>query len=213
MNCLIWKCHSVRVLKLSIKHKSHVIHDIRGSTQSRNDAVKKIYFDNELRKSIKQYIFKNSGNEIDFQDILDRSIIAMVNNVMDGSLVELTTSINGYIFSISKNLWLAELRKRKNNPVSSGVITDDIMKGSVEGPERSFLSKEKRILVNGVLKHLGSKCKEVLYLWSHGFKMEEIAQKVGYKSKAMARKKKCLCMKELLLYIEKHPHLKEQFRP
>ena len=55
------------------------------------------------------------------------------------------------------------------------------------------------------MNHLKSNCKQVLMYWAGGYNMSEIAQLVGYKSEGMARKKKCECYKELIVWLEAHP--------
>lgn len=55
-----------------------------------------------------------------------------------------------------------------------------------------ILSEEKRTLLLNVLSHIGKNCKEVLMYWANGYAMDEIAQKLNYKSEGMVRKKERL---------------------
>ena len=42
--------------------------------------------------------------------------------------------------------------------------------------------------------------------------MSEIAEKLGYKSEGVVRKKKSECMKELLTFLNGNPQIKEALR-
>ena len=52
---------------------------------------------------------------------------------------------------------------------------------------------------------LGAACQKVLQMWQLSYSMKEIAEELGYKNDAVARKKKRLCMKKLLEILEEAP--------
>ena len=73
-----------------------------------------------------------------------------------------------------------------------------------------LIKGDRAEILNKVLSQMKVKCKEVLMHWSSGYKMQEIATLLGYKSDGVARKKKSECMKQLLAYLADKPYIKQQ---
>lgn len=60
---------------------------------------------------VKKYILKNSGSKHEAEDIFQEALIIFCRKVNEPQF-ELRCSINTYIFSVCKLLWLDELKKR-----------------------------------------------------------------------------------------------------
>ena len=63
-------------------------------------------------KTIRRYIRANRGSNEDARDIFQEVLMVVYRKMRNGSLT-LTCSLGTYLVSVSKLLWLKELRKRK----------------------------------------------------------------------------------------------------
>ena len=110
---------------------------------------------------------------------------------------------------ICRYLWFQRFREiekdenKKNRPNSEADWID---------PEIKLVQKDQNEQLNLLLGQLPIPCRKVLELWKLGYSMDEIAQRVGYKSAGVARKKKYQCMQKLMQLIETHPGWKNVIR-
>ena len=120
-------------------------------------------------------------------------------------------NIHSYLVGIGKNVWFKIIADNKKHSTVEIDMKENIFI-EAEEPEQLYLLGEKKEQLHAVLENIGKNCKEVLMLWSLNYKMAEIAQALHYKSEQMARKKKCICLKELLLYLEANPHIANELK-
>ena len=188
-----------------------VIEKIRGSESNRNEAIRELVRDSALKNKIKAYIINNSGNGVDAETIFHDTIVTFVKTVFTKHDFVLSVHLHGYLIGTARNLWMNALRKKKRNvtvPIEHASNTVD------GGSNMDLLLKgERGRILQLVLNQMRKNCKDVLMFWASGFKMDEISVKLGYKSGAVAKKKKSECMKELYSYLSENPHIKERIRP
>ena len=182
---------------------------IRGDSTSRKSAIMSLANDEVLRNSVKKHIQRNSGSSTDADTIFNDMIVVFIKIVHNKEILKIETNLHAFLMGIAKNLWYNELKKKhRRNTVDLDKIKPPVDKNI---PQVELLIKEDRArLLTAILDQMKVRCKEVLMYWSAGYKMKEIALKLGYKSEGMARKKKSECMKELLTYLADKPHLKSQ---
>lgn len=185
-----------------------IIQGIRGTEKDRAAIVHFIYKDSRLRQSIKQYVLNHYGNEDDAQILFDDMIVQFIKSVFSKPDFKLEGELSAYLMGIAKHLWYAESKKRMKlkqwDPIESNEFVDH-ESNSLE----HMLSLEKRELLASILAKIGKNCKEVLMYWANGFSMDEIVLKLDYKSEGMVRKKKSICLKELIGFVQKHPEIKQ----
>lgn len=167
-----------------------------------NESLQALY--NKLLPTLERYILKNSGTVQDARDVFQDAILITYRRVYESEF-ELTSSIETFIFSVSKKKWLYELRKRKDVLPVMDVMDDS------EGNDASLalINHEK---VNLFLKYLGSLtggCKDVMELFFEGYKMKEIAKKLKFSSEGYARKRKHDCQGKLIKAIKNDPLFNE----
>ena len=188
-----------------------IIDKIRGNESNRNSAVRELVRDSILKNKIKAYVVNNSGDVIDAETIFHDAIVTFVKKVFTQRDFQLTSHLHGYLVGVARNLWMNALRKKKRNvtvPIDHASNTDD------GGDNMKLLLKgERGKILQLVLNEMRKNCKDVLMYWASGFKMQEISEKLSYKSEAVVRKKKSECMKELYNYLSENPHIKERIRP
>lgn len=179
---------------------------LRGSPEQRQKAIRIIVTDQKLKSEIMTYVSKQSGQPDDALAIFHDSVIVFAKKIFTDRNLVINTSHSAYIFGIAKNLWLLHIRKEKKYALHT--VSDDV-EPEKQGEDfaNMLFKKEKISLLHEVLNHLISPCKEVLLYWAGGYSMEEIAGKLGYKTEGVARKKKFLCFKFLLDWLESRPDI------
>lgn len=140
---------------------------------------------------IDAYIRKNNGTVHDAKDVFQQALLVFYKNCLKPDFT-LTSTIGTYLFSVSKNLWLKELR---DNKVKFSSNLPDFIP-DVEGD-----SCEKEVLINKMLQaidRLTDNCKKLIRLY-HFQKMpwSEIMQTMDYKNEHTARNQKYKCLKKL----------------
>lgn len=191
---------------------ANITQRIRGSAESRTKAIQDLAKDKDLYKKIESHILKNSGSKADVLAVVDDAIIVFVKKILNDKSFKLESHPHAYLMSVSRNLWLNELRKRKRHGTEE--LGDNIQqKEEAENQETLIITEEIYDKLRDVLDLLGKNCKEVLLLWGAGYKMAEIAVELGYKDDRVARKKKSICFKQLTDYLEDNPGIKDLLRP
>lgn len=188
-----------------------IITAIRGNENERRKAITFLAKDKNLKNKIFAYVVKNSGDKQDAEMVFDDMIVAFIKVIFNNPSFELSTHLHGYLMGVAKFTWMNILRKKKRN------VTVDIEDVHIPGLQEEshlelMIKGEKGKLISKILDRMKVRCKEVLMYWSGGFKMTEIAEKLGYKSEGVARKKKSECMKELLTFLNGNPEIKEALR-
>ncbi|MFC2138546.1 RNA polymerase sigma factor [Bacteroidota bacterium] len=160
---------------------------------------------NKYYNEIRQFIIKNSGEEEDAKDVFQESIIVLYRQLKKKSL-ELTCTINTYLFSICKYIWFKQLKKRKPN-LNSDYNLDEILEYDDEF-EVVVADNEKFELYQCYFKKLPEDCQKVLQLYIENKSIKEIAQEMGF-TENYAKKRKFTCKEFLVKNIKNDPKFKE----
>jgi len=153
---------------------------------------------------VRKYVLNNSGSTDDVSDVFQDSIIILYNQIIENNL-NLTTDLKGYFYSIARNVWSAQLRKKQR--------TTELEFDVVEEEDVGDLSREilERV-VNRAFQKLPKDQQKVLKLFSEGQTFEMIAKKLDLVSEGNARKKKFKCKESLLDLIKEDPEYQEYLR-
>ena len=136
------------------------------------------------------------------QDAFQDAILDFNDNIVSGKLVELTASVKTYVFQIGKFKIINILKKEKrltyhdNLQMIKGKEFEDFM-----DDENNAYTQEQ---ISNAINQLPEDCQEVLRL--HYFKeydMDSIAREMNYKNADTAKSKKSICMKKLLVELNK----------
>ncbi|MFN8286970.1 MAG: sigma-70 family RNA polymerase sigma factor [Chitinophagales bacterium] len=154
------------------------------------EAFKVLYRD--YFKMVEYFILKNSGTVTDAEDIFQEVMIVLFNKSHDKQFA-LSCSIKTYIYSVSRNLWLKQLRKH-----SKQVSITDYEKYEAIPLEEEELDEENLNKVTRALEKLGEGCRKILLLFYYQKKnMEEIAREMGYTNADNAKNQKYKCLQHL----------------
>jgi len=186
-----------------------IIEGIRIGTVTRRKAILSLTADNDLRTKIHRYIRNHSRLHPEAETIYNDIIVSFIKIVHTRAIFKLDRPLHDDLMGIVKNLWYYEIRKRTKDS------TADIDKVAEEQDEsitavNILIKSDRAEILYKVLSQMKVKCKKVLMLWPSGYKTQEIATLLNYKSNGVARKKKSECLKQLLAYLADKPYIKQQ---
>ncbi|SFU20188.1 RNA polymerase sigma factor, sigma-70 family [Algoriphagus locisalis] len=169
------------------------VQDIRKGDKEK---LEKIYSDN--RDHFLTFARKYQLHDEQIKDIYQESIIVFYENILDGKLVTLQSSIKTYLFAIGKYKLIQYLRKEEKYDVFPFEEKDLLDHISIqEMPSEEELDGKTAVLRTG-LRQLGPKCQEVLRMFYYeGKKLEEIQMQLGYESKDTVKSQKSRCIRQL----------------
>jgi RNA polymerase sigma factor (sigma-70 family) len=171
--------------------------------RSQDEKVLNWLYDNYF-KAVKNHVLGNSGSDEDVSDVFQDSIIVLYNQITNDNL-HLTTDLKGYFFGIARNVWSAQLRKKRKTTELETDLADD------DGTEETSDLVLERIISRAFQK-LKTDQQMILNLFSDGLSYEEIAIKMNLKNETYARRKKYLCKEVLLGFVKEDPEYQDYFR-
>ena len=192
------------------KNTDVIMSKIRSGKAGRDEAIGILYYDEVLRHKVNFVIKKYGGQSSDFEEVFNTSLMQFVKTVIKNKDMVITSTLHSYLCGIAKFVWMN--KSKKENKIHTENIDDQYDIQADTTPESLLLDQSKIENLNELLEKLGKNCKEVLMHWANGYSMKEIADMMGYKSDNMAKKKKYMCFKELLDYLEQHPEIKKTLR-
>lgn len=140
------------------------------------------------------WVCKNQGRRADAKDIYQEVITNLVQKIRNGKFVQ-TAALKTYNFSVAKNLWYKELRKKTRN-----TSLDDLNQTfeCSTNIEQDIIRREREAKIHRYLDRLPQKQSNVLRLYYfERKKMSEIAMILGFKNEQVAKNLKCKAMKKL----------------
>jgi RNA polymerase sigma factor (sigma-70 family) len=157
---------------------------------------------------ITRYVSYNNGDEDDAKDLVQQALIIVFQKVRSNEF-ELSCSFKTYLYSVCKNIWLKELRKRKIQKKST-LDPDEVEKVDIEvNIEDEYQFNEQYLLFRWHFLNLSEICRELIKMRLAKVSYEEIAKKLNFKNGEIARKKKYRCKELLVKRIHNDPRYKE----
>lgn len=158
------------------------------------------YLHRKVYQQVSSFIQKYQGAAQDVEDIFQDALLAIYKLARQERLPP-DTNVEAYLFSICKNLWFQQLRKKKaiisieDNPVLPPVQEVTLFR---------LLEKEKKEEIQRLISKIGSNCREVLtYFYFERMRMREIAELMNFSSEQVAKNKKSTCLKKLKILVAK----------
>ena len=181
-----------------------IVEAIKSGGRGRQDVIRHLYNQKDVKGKIIQFVQRNSGNFQDGQDMFHEGIIVIDRNIRQDKF-KMESSVNGYLFSICRFLWMNQIRKQgKTTLTEDNSRLDDVDKIT---PETQLFDDEQKNVLRKLMNQLGERCQKILELWKLSYSMDEIATELGFSSPAMARKNKYRCQKSLMKIVGDNPEL------
>jgi RNA polymerase sigma factor (sigma-70 family) len=177
---------------------------LQGVAHSDTKIISYIYQENF--RTIRHLVVSNNGYESDAEDVFQETLVVLFNKVRKEELT-LTCSLNTYLYSIARNIWIKELSKRKRKPESIDseevfLNTDQSIIDIIELNERMRLYRNK-------FEELSDDCKKVLRMFLNNVPIREITLSMGYSSDQHTKNRRFRCKKSLIHRIVNSSNYKE----
>ena len=141
------------------------------------------------------------------KDIYQMTVISFYENIMEGKLTMLNSSLKTYLFAIGKNKALENKRyaRRFSGEPSDRVLQNAEQPSEFETEEEQKLFEKNLATVELCLQELGDPCKTILEdFYYHKQDMQHIMERLGYKTTDTVKTIKYKCMQRLRkLFSEK----------
>lgn len=154
-------------------------------------ALKQIYKQNY--PVVVNLVITNGGSLQEAKDIFQEALIIFYEKVKDGEF-QLSSKISTYIYSVSRNLWLKQLKKKKlrEEPLKD---TDEFVD---PGTGDAHLRENQFQAMHQALSALGEPCRSILQdFYLNSKSMEEITERYGYTNTDNAKNQKYKCLRRL----------------
>jgi RNA polymerase sigma factor (sigma-70 family) len=164
------------------------------------------YFDN-----LTHFVRINKGGQEDAEDIFQEMVLVFIDLVQREKFRG-ESSIKTFLYAITRNLWLNELKKRNRM-----LLRDtEYYTGSPEAEQDIYASieaNEIRRQIFHVMDQLGEVCKRILvYFYYDNLSMKEILERLHYESEQVVRNRKYKCMKQLEELLDGNAQMKNSFK-
>jgi RNA polymerase sigma factor (sigma-70 family) len=143
---------------------------------------------------VRKMIIDNSGSTDEAKDIFQETILILIKNIQKEDFT-LTSSLQTYIYSISRNLWLKKIRNDKR----SIVFADDLNNYSeLKEEEDEKFHIETHKYVEWLISNIPVHCQVIVkYIYFLKYSIETVAGKMGYSNLHTASNMKYKCLKQM----------------
>ena len=150
---------------------------------------------------VKQLILSNAGSEADAEDIFQEALIIIFKKLKAEQAFELTSAFNTYIYSISRLLWLKQLRNIKKIDIDP--LNRDHEERIEFEPPSPVEDKDLRMAIyQRTLMKIPEDCQKILRLTAQDITSREIARQLGFRSEGYVRKRRHYCKEYLISRIK-----------
>lgn len=144
--------------------------------------------------------------EADLLDIYQDSILALFDNIKNGKIDSLESSLKTYIFSIGKYMIFKNL-KRLDKVQATALDMERLKYYTDEVSDNQAFDKEDIALYKACFNQLGKQCQELLQLFYYrGYTLEDIQETLNYDNYNVVKSQKSRCLKHLKELINKRKH-------
>ena len=123
-------------------------------------AIKFIY--KEYYGLLEYYVANNNGSKDDAADIIQEALVAFIDIVQQDKFRG-DSSVKSFLYSITRNLWLSELRKR-NSADNRNRVFEKGKDETEQGAVNQLIKSEYYKAIQDLFQRLGEKCKQLLLM-------------------------------------------------
>ncbi len=185
-----------------------IVQMIRSKT-NQNRALNNLY--EQHYGLLENYITQNSGSSDDASDIIQEVMLVFVQLVSTGKFRG-ESSIKSLLYSICRNLWISELRKRKSTFARHEKYEREFERVEKDVSD-SIAQTESLNYIMELFQKLGEKCQQVLHLfYFEELPMKEICEQLDFSSEQVLRNKKYKCLKTLIEITKSSPEIHQNLQ-
>jgi RNA polymerase sigma factor (sigma-70 family) len=147
---------------------------------------------------IKKFIAGSERTE-EAKDILQEAMLIFYKQVMANKFDE-KYEVAGFIYTISKNLWINRLNKKKK---ITGLNQEEIPESGEKSILDNMLIEDKKDILKRIFSQLGDKCRELLtYTIYQDLSMEDVAIRMNFNSANAATTAMFRCKQKLMEIVK-----------
>lgn len=166
-----------------------------------NKAALSLY--DAIHAQVMSFVLSNKGGKVDAEDVIQEAIAILLVNVQKEDF-HITGSVKSYVYGICRNLWYKQLSKKGRLPL------DELKDYSMSDEVEDDTEEEVIVLISDLIETLSEECQKIVALFYFDrLSMDEIARRMGYKQRTVAKTKKYKCIQALKKLVLGHPQLKE----
>lgn len=135
-----------------------------------------------------------SVSDEDIADVYQDTIISLYENVKNGKLDTLTSSLKTYLFAIGRFKLYKQIGKNKKECFEEHFIysSEEVQLFDID------VSEERQNVLNKAFGRLGDKCQTILDLYYYkGMTLDEAQHFLDYSTKDVLKNQKSRCLKQL----------------
>ena len=176
--------------------------DIEALIMGDTRLLKKLY--EVLLPKFSSYVYKNSGTYEDAEEVFQDALYQLIVRAKVSG-IKIEGSFEGYVFTVCRNLWFKELKKRKKR-----VRNDDVfeLKDEDESHVIAILQQERWDLFEKMMKDLSEKCSDLLKAYFNNVSYKAIVKKFSYATENAAFQRVFKCKKQLMKLVKSNPKYK-----
>lgn len=160
---------------------------------------------------LSRYVQNNNGSEQDAEDNFQEVIVAFIHLLKAGKFRG-ESSIRTFLFSLNKNIWLNELKRRGRANAREEKYEKAANRDEQTADVAMELRQTRQDLLN-TLEALGENCKKILLLFYYENRsMKEILAELPYENEQVVRNKKSKCLKKLETLVKGNQALYDQLK-
>lgn len=187
---------------------AELISNLAGDRQSA-EAIRFLYRENF--DMLSRYILNNSGSGQDAEDVFQEVLVAFIHLLKAGKFRG-ESSIRTFLFSLNKNIWLNELKRRGRASAREEKYEKAMNREEPTADIAMELRQTKQELLK-TLDALGENCKKILLLFYYENRsMKEIVTELPYENEQVVRNKKSKCLKKLEELVKGNQTLYNQLK-
>lgn len=184
------------------------IEAIKAGGPRHDRALSTIYSKSSYEQAVIGYFRKKGLSTTDAQTLWTDLVIQFGKLVRNGKY-EHQGNTTGYLMNLARYMFLNHLRSIGKH---SHIDAEDINSLQMSVEPESMYPGELHRLLQTQLQRLGGICQDLLNLWSRDYSMAEIQKKLNIVSPEATRKRKHMCMKKLLQYVDSDSKLQSQLK-
>jgi RNA polymerase sigma factor (sigma-70 family) len=158
---------------------------------------------------IANYIRLNGGSEDEARDVFQDAVVVLYQKLQDESF-ELTCKIQTFLYSVSRNLWLNEIRMKSWYSPENEIKEENADITETDTEEDEGIRKNITQL-NHCIEKLGQPCSSLIKMYYiDNLSMTEIAEKMSYTNADNAKNQKYKCLQRLkkIFFRMQESHIK-----
>jgi RNA polymerase sigma factor (sigma-70 family) len=161
---------------------------------------------------VKNSIKRNNGSAEDAADVFQEAISYFYKRVISNTFNEKYTPY-GFIYSMSINRWLNQIRKTKRISLKDNFDDIDLIETTDFEENSSKVSDEKKDLLQRFFKDLGETCIDLLHLSIFkSISYDDIAIRLNLNNGDTVKMQVYRCKQRLLAEVNKSDKLKNQLK-